>query len=68
MRRGFEVKTTLEPEEKLKAAYLHEFMGLDMHTLTVVFGVNPGRIAEAISDVRRAIGMEKENDGTGQAN
>lgn len=70
MKRGFEVKTALEPFEKLKAAYLHEFMGLDMHTLTVVFGVNQGRIAEAILDIRRAIGaeIEKRDSADQQAN
>jgi hypothetical protein len=62
MKRGFEPKASLSPEEKLKAAYLHEVVGLDYHTLTIIFGVNPGRIADAIKDVRLAVGLAEETD------
>lgn len=57
MKRGFEPKASLSPEEKLKAAYLYEIAGLDYQTLTIIFGVNPGRIADAIKAVREAIGL-----------
>ena len=57
MRRGFTGKTVLLPEEKLHAAHLHQFWGLDMQTRTAVFQVNPGRIAEAIKDVYTATGL-----------
>lgn len=62
MKRGFEPKASLSPEEKLKAAYLHEIAGLDYQTLTIIFGVNPGRIADAISAVREAIGLVGDDD------
>jgi hypothetical protein len=65
MKKGFKAKTKLEPIEKLKVAYLHEVTGIDTHQLCVVFGVNPGRISEAITDVRLAVGLkidEEEND------
>jgi hypothetical protein len=57
MKRGFEPKASLSPEDKLKAAYLHEIVGLDYQTLTIIFGVNPGRIADAIKGIREAIGL-----------
>lgn len=62
MKRGFEPKASLSPEEKLKAAYLHEIVGLDYQTLTIIFGVNPARIADAIKDVRLAVGLAEEID------
>jgi hypothetical protein len=65
MKRGFEAKTSLTPEEKIKAAYLHEIMGVDQHILAAAYGVNPGRVAEAIKTVRSAIGMNIE-EGSNQ--
>lgn len=62
MKRGFEPKASLSPEEKLKAAYLHEITGLDYQTLTIIFGVNPGRIADAITAVREAVGLVGDDD------
>ena len=50
-------KTALTSEEKLKAAYFHIVRGVDQHVLADMFNVNPGRIAEAVSAVRVAIGM-----------
>jgi hypothetical protein len=60
MKRGHEAKTCLDPREKIKAAYLHEVMGVDQHIIAVFFGVNPGRIAEAIIDVRKATGVPQK--------
>jgi hypothetical protein len=62
MKRGFEPKTALTPQEILQAAYLHEFMGVDVQTLTVIYRVNPGRIAEAIRLIRSAVGMSEPGD------
>lgn len=62
MKRGFEPKASLSPEEKLKAAYLHDIVGLDYQTLTIVFGVNPARIAEAINAIHVATGMSEAAD------
>lgn len=50
-------KTALTYEEKLKAAYFHLIRGVDQHVLADMFNVNPGRIAEAVTAVRTAIGM-----------
>lgn len=60
MRRGFTQKTCLAPEEKIKAAYLHEIFGVDQHTLAAAYGVNPGRINEAIKEIRIAVGIREE--------
>ena len=50
-------KTTLTPEEKLRAAYAHLISGVDQHVIAALFNVNAGRVSEAISAVRLAIGM-----------
>jgi DNA-directed RNA polymerase specialized sigma24 family protein len=48
-------KTALTPTEQLKAAYLHLVEGHPQHTLAQVFGVNQGRVNEAVLKVRRAL-------------
>lgn len=55
-------KAELSPEEKLKAVYLHELRGFDQDILADIFGVNAGRIADAVKSVRKAIGMENGDD------
>ena len=55
-RRGYTPKTQLTPEEKLKAAYFYLIRGVAQHVLADMFEVNPGRIADAITAVRAAIG------------
>lgn len=62
MRRGHAPKAALTPEEKLKAAYFYLVRGVDQHTLADLFGVNGGRIAEAVIEVRKAIGMPVKGD------
>jgi hypothetical protein len=54
------MKTDLTSEEKLRAAYAHMIGGVDQHVIAALFGVNPGRINEAIMAVREAIGVEKK--------
>lgn len=62
MKRGHKTKTSLTPEEKLKAAYLYEVRGVEQHLLADIFGVNAGRIADAVKSVRKAVGMEPGSD------
>lgn len=52
-------QASLSPEDKLKAAYYHLVGGLDQHIIAGMFFINPGRVAEAIKDVRVAIGWKK---------
>jgi hypothetical protein len=55
-----EPKTSLTPDEKLRAAYAHLINGVDQHHIASLFGVNSGRVNEAIMDVRKAIyGVKK---------
>ena len=49
------MKTQLTPDEKLRVAYAHIINGVDQHVLSALFGINPGRVNEAIMAVRRAI-------------
>jgi hypothetical protein len=57
MKRGHEPKTILDPHEKLKAAYAYEILGVEQHAIAALYGINAGRIAEAIADVRKAVGI-----------
>ena len=51
-----EKKSHLTPDEKLRAAYAHLINGVDQHHIAALFGVNAGRVNEAIQDVRKACG------------
>lgn len=53
-------KTNLTPTEQLRVAYLHLIDGLPQHTLAQVFGVNQGRVNEAVAIARRAYLGEAE--------
>lgn len=57
MKKGHEPKTALDPQEKLKAAYAYEILGVEQHVIAALYGINPGRVAEAISAVRTAVGI-----------
>ena len=59
MKRYHETKTILEPIEKLKVAYVYEIYGIDLNMIAILMDVNSGTVAEAISDVRNAIGLTK---------
>jgi hypothetical protein len=61
MKKGYEPKTNLSPQERLKAAYAHEVLGVDQHVIAALYGVNPGRVAEAVADVRKAVGIETKS-------
>ena len=55
-------KTNLTPEEKLRAACAHLLDGIDQHKIAFIYGVNPGRVSEAIMDARKIFGFPiKEN-------
>ena len=62
MKRGYEPKTALTPSEKLRVVAGYDLMGIDQHKLAFLFGVNQGRIAEAISDVRNALTTKSDDD------
>jgi hypothetical protein len=55
-----QTKVNLEPMEKLKAAYMHDVLGVDQHIIAAFFGINSGRVNEAIRDVRLAIGLTRK--------
>jgi hypothetical protein len=57
MKKGHEPKTRLEPDEKLKAAYAHEILGVEQHVIAALYGINSGRVAEAVAEVRKAVGI-----------
>lgn len=63
MKRGYTEKTSLEPLEKLKAAYAHEIHGVSQHAIASLYGVNQGRIADAIASVRKAVGLTPDISG-----
>ena len=58
-RRGYVPKTDLTPREKLKAAYFYLIRGVAQHVLADLFEVNPGRVNEAIEEIRAAIRMKE---------
>lgn len=53
------MKTALTPEEKLIAAWAHITQGVSQQTLAAIYGVNSGRIAEAVKAARKAFEIEK---------
>jgi len=55
MKRGHVIKTTLTPEERVRVAFGYLILGIDQHALTALFGVNQGRINDAISAVAAAV-------------
>jgi hypothetical protein len=60
MKRGFEPKSALTPAEKIKVAAAHDVFGIDQHALAFIFGVNQGRIAEAINEIHKAAGFPQK--------
>jgi hypothetical protein len=53
--RGFEPKTDLTPEEKVKAAYFHLVVGWSQHDIANWCCVNSARVNDAVQAVRRAV-------------
>ncbi len=58
--RGFEPKTCLTHQDKLRVAYFHLINGWSQQDLAAYEGVNPGRVNEAIQVVREAVGWPEE--------
>jgi|SoimicMinimDraft_17_1059745.scaffolds.fasta_scaffold198999_2 hypothetical protein len=55
-----EHKTALTPQEKLRAAVAVLVEGVPQHVVAALFGVNSGRVAEAVTAIRRAIENDRE--------
>jgi hypothetical protein len=51
-------KTALTPEEKIRVAAAYEVFNIDQHVLAFLYGVNQGRINEAIMDLKQAAGYD----------
>lgn len=51
-------KTQLTPDERIRAAYANLCCGVNQHTVAAMYGVNGGRVAEAITEVKKAVGWE----------
>lgn len=53
-----EHRTSLTPQEKLRVAVAVIIDGFDQHKVAALMGVNPGRVNEAVQDIRKAIGID----------
>jgi len=49
------MKTQLTPDEKLRAAHAHLILGVDQTIIAMLFGVNLGRVNEAVMEVRKSV-------------
>lgn len=58
--RGHIEKASLTPREKLKVAYAHLIFGVSQHALAGLFEVNPGRVSEAIMEIKAVVEWGKE--------
>lgn len=58
MKKGFKEKTDLEFHEKVSCVWAHFIKGVDQHTLAGMYGVNSGRVADAITAAKEAFGHE----------
>jgi len=57
-----EHNTALTPAQKLRVAVAVLVDGFDQHKVAALMGVNPGRVAEAVVAVRKAIDPEAEDE------
>jgi len=55
-------KTNLTPEEKLRAACAHLLDGIDQHKIAFIYGVNAGRVSEAVTQVKMTLGFPIKED------
>lgn len=60
-------KGDLTPKQRLKAAYFYLCRGIAQQELAALFGVNGGRIAEAVTAARKAFEFNKEEDNGEEA-
>jgi hypothetical protein len=60
----YDHRTALTPQEKLRVSVAVLLEGVPQHVAAALMGVNPGRIAEAISAIRQAIGAKEDEPWT----
>jgi hypothetical protein len=64
-RRGHIMKTTLTPREKLVSGFFHLIRGIAQQDIAAMYGINQGRVAEAIGELRTALKWPKGEEGSG---
>jgi hypothetical protein len=62
MKSYVEHKTSLTPAEKLRVAVAVLADGIDQHKVAALMGVNPGRVGEFISKIRRLLEEDEDQD------
>jgi hypothetical protein len=55
-------RTALTPSEKLRAAVAVLIEGVPQHVVAALFGVNPGRVAEAVTTIRQTLNWPEKKD------
>lgn len=45
----------LAPNDKIRICFAHLCLGIDQHKLAAMYGVNPGRVSEAVTAIRNAV-------------
>ena len=61
-------KNTLTHDEKLRAAYAHLINDVPQHHIAALYGVNQGRISEAVTLVSKALGYPVKTDAQDKKN
>ena len=51
------MKSSLTPEEKITAAYAHFVHQIEQQTISLILGVNLGRVNEACKTIGAAVGL-----------
>jgi hypothetical protein len=57
------IKSDLTHDEKLRAAHANLINGVAQHHIAALYGVNQGRVSEAVALVAKACGYPDKNDG-----
>jgi hypothetical protein len=55
-------KGNLTHDEKLRAAYAHLINDVPQHHIAALYGVNQGRVSEAVTLVSKALGFPVKKD------
>jgi hypothetical protein len=58
-----EHKTSLTPAEQLRVAVAVIVDGIDQHKVAALMGVNPGRVANAVTTARKAFNIPEDAQG-----
>jgi hypothetical protein len=56
-------KNNLTHDEKLRAAYAYLINDVPQHHIAALYGVNQGRISEAVAMVSKAVGFPVKGEG-----